>query len=166
MPAPLRARSSSREMARSPRARGLWASDRYTRHLPPALDPPHQRRVPGFLKCSSATAEATQHPAGQARGGLSRAARPRPPNSRPFVGGRPPPPAERWEPARGGGAFAILGTGSQLLRAAQKERRLRVRHTLALQKWTQPQSLSSTTECSEGRRNTRSPSSASGFRVK
>lgn len=143
----------------------MLASDRYPRHLPPAPDPPHHLRFPGIPKRSSATAEATQYPAGQARGGALTGGQAPPPETPALSWGRPAEPSAGNQ--RGDArALAILGTGSQLPREAQKERGIIMRHSIVLQKQTRLQSLNSSTERSEGRRNTRSPSSACSFTIK
>lgn len=103
----------------SPRAPGLWTVRLGTSRLPQThLCSASPREYP-----SAPQQPQKRHSSPQARLGaaLSPAARPRPPNSRPFLGDRPAESSARSRRAEAA-PLAMLGTGSQLPREPQKEK--------------------------------------------
>lgn len=103
----------------SPRAPGLWTVRLGTSRLPQThLCSASPREYP-----SASQQPQKRHSSPQARLGaaLSPAARPRPPNSRPFLGDRPAESSPRSRRAEAA-PLAMLGTGSQLPREPQKEK--------------------------------------------
>lgn len=103
----------------SPRAPGLWTVRHGTSRLPQThLCSASPREYP-----SAPQQPQKRHSSPQARLGaaLSPAARPRPPNSRPFLGDRPAESSARSRRAEAA-PLAMLGTGSQLPREPQKEK--------------------------------------------
>lgn len=115
--------------ARFPRAPGLWTVRLGTSRLPQThLCSAGPRESPSAPQQPQ---KRNSCPAARPGAALSPAARPRPPNSRPFLGDGPAEPNARSAEAA---PLAILGTGSQLPREPQKGKGGIVRHTSALQK--------------------------------